>query len=148
MRTHFPKCSPPTPLHTPSPLVPRYNSNHYRAATRRKVTVVEMIADRPLLILPPLTSHASPHTHTLPRYNSDHYRAATWRKVTVVERIVDWGFNVLHSDVDVVWFQDPLPYFLGPKIQDVDVAVSTGKCGACGTLECGQVVVLAGARGA
>lgn len=51
--------------------------------------------------------------------------------MTVVERIVDWGFNVLHSDVDVVWFQDPLPYFLGPKIQDVDVAVSTGKCGAC-----------------
>ena len=39
------------------------------------------------------------------RYGSDHYRAATWRKVTVVEKIVDWGFNVLHSDVDVVWFR-------------------------------------------
>jgi hypothetical protein len=36
------------------------------------------------------------------RYGSSHYNAATWRKVVVVEQIVSWGFNVLHSDVDVV----------------------------------------------
>ncbi len=36
------------------------------------------------------------------RYGSTHYNAATWRKVTVVDQIVSWGFNVLHSDVDVV----------------------------------------------
>lgn len=59
------------------------------------------------------------------KYGDDHYRAATWRKVTVVEKIVDWGFNVLHSDVDVVWFRDPLPYFLGPALANVDVATST-----------------------
>ena len=59
------------------------------------------------------------------KYGDDHYRAATWRKVTVVEKIVDWGFNVLHSDVDVVWFRDPLPYFLGPALAAVDVATST-----------------------
>ena len=61
------------------------------------------------------------------RYGDDHYRAATWRKVTVVEKIVDWGFNVMHSDVDVVWFRDPLPYFLGEPCKDIDVAISTGE---------------------
>ncbi|KAJ9511362.1 hypothetical protein QJQ45_029767 [Haematococcus lacustris] len=59
------------------------------------------------------------------KYGSEHYVAATWRKVTVVQQIVGWGFNVLHSDVDVVWFRDPLPYMLGPALKDVDMAVST-----------------------
>jgi hypothetical protein len=36
------------------------------------------------------------------RYGDAHYNAATWRKVTVVEQIVSWGFNIIHSDVDVV----------------------------------------------
>ena len=46
-----------------------------------------------------------------------------------MEKIVDWGFNVMHSDVDVVWFRDPLPYFLGAPCKDIDVAVSSGECG-------------------
>jgi hypothetical protein len=36
------------------------------------------------------------------RYGDQSYNAATWRKVVVVSQIVGWGFNVLHSDVDVV----------------------------------------------
>eukprot|EP00955_Chlamydomonas_euryale_P047283 353631-Chlamydomonas_euryale.AAC.12 len=56
-------------------------------------------------------------------------RALPWpvfsRQVTVVEKIVDWGFNVLHSDVDVIWFRDPLPYVIGPALANVDVAMST-----------------------
>ena len=44
----------------------------------------------------------------------------------MVEKIVDWGFNVMHSDVDVVWFRDPLPYFLGEPCKTIDVAISTG----------------------
>ena len=59
------------------------------------------------------------------KYGDDHYRAATWRKVVVVSQIVGWGFNVLHSDVDTSWFRDPLPYFLGPRLEHADVAVST-----------------------
>ncbi|KXZ42178.1 hypothetical protein GPECTOR_190g297 [Gonium pectorale] len=59
------------------------------------------------------------------RYGDSHYNAATWRKVVVVSRMVHWGFNVIHSDVDVVWFRDPLPYFLGPQVADVDIAVSS-----------------------
>ncbi|PNW83849.1 hypothetical protein CHLRE_04g217949v5 [Chlamydomonas reinhardtii] len=58
-------------------------------------------------------------------YGDSHYNAATWRKVVVVSRIVHWGFNVIHSDVDVVWFRDPLPYFLGPAVNNVDMAVSS-----------------------
>ncbi len=38
----------------------------------------------------------------LHRYGDAHYNAATWRKVSVVAQIVSWGFNVIHSDVDVV----------------------------------------------
>ncbi|GIL87771.1 hypothetical protein Vretimale_13060 [Volvox reticuliferus] len=59
------------------------------------------------------------------KYGDLHYNAATWRKVVVVSRMVHWGFNVIHSDVDVVWFRDPLPYFLGPALKDVDMAVSS-----------------------
>ncbi|KAG2422501.1 hypothetical protein HXX76_015970 [Chlamydomonas incerta] len=59
------------------------------------------------------------------KYGDSHYNAATWRKVVVVSRIVHWGFNVIHSDVDVVWFRDPLPYFLGPAMDRVDMAVSS-----------------------
>ncbi|KAG2433971.1 hypothetical protein HYH02_012433 [Chlamydomonas schloesseri] len=59
------------------------------------------------------------------KYGDSHYNAATWRKVVVVSRLVHWGFNVIHSDVDVVWFRDPLPYFLGPVMKNVDMAVSS-----------------------
>jgi len=59
------------------------------------------------------------------KYGDVHYNAATWRKVTVVQQIVSWGFNVIHSDVDVVWFRDPKPYFLGESIAEADVIVST-----------------------
>jgi hypothetical protein len=33
----------------------------------------------------------------------------TWSKVFVLDEVVDWGFNLVVSDVDVVWFKDPLP---------------------------------------
>ncbi|GIL65415.1 hypothetical protein Vafri_19165 [Volvox africanus] len=59
------------------------------------------------------------------KYGDLDYNAATWRKVVVVSRMVHWGFNVIHSDVDVVWFRDPLPYFLGPALNHVDMAVSS-----------------------
>lgn len=32
-------------------------------------------------------------------------------QVFVLDAVVDWGFNVVVSDVDVVWFKDPLPLF-------------------------------------
>lgn len=59
------------------------------------------------------------------KYGDEHYIEAVWRKVSVVERIVDWGFNVIMSDVDVVWLRDPLSYVTGPHMSHVDLAVST-----------------------
>eukprot|EP00198_Chlamydomonas_reinhardtii_P011930 XP_001701267.1 predicted protein [Chlamydomonas reinhardtii] len=67
-------------------------------------------------------SHSSTDQY---KYGDSHYNAATWRKVVVVSRIVHWGFNVIHSDVDVVWFRDPLAYFLGPAVNNVDMALSS-----------------------
>ncbi len=31
----------------------------------------------------------------------------TWSKVFVLAAVVDYGFNLVISDVDVVWFKDP-----------------------------------------
>jgi uncharacterized caspase-like protein len=35
----------------------------------------------------------------------------TWQKVSLVAKAVAWGFNVLFTDLDVVWLRDPLAYF-------------------------------------
>lgn len=60
-------------------------------------------------------SRPSPVMLSLPRYGDLHYVAATWRKVAVVSRLVHWGFNVLHSDVDVVWFRCARAGWGGPR---------------------------------
>lgn len=33
----------------------------------------------------------------------------TWTKVFIVDALVDWGFNLVVSDLDVVWFRDAAP---------------------------------------
>ena len=35
----------------------------------------------------------------------------TWSKVFLLDSVVDFGFNLVVSDVDAVWFKDPLPLF-------------------------------------
>ncbi len=35
----------------------------------------------------------------------------TWSKVFVVDEVAEWGFNLVVSDLDVVWLKDPLPLF-------------------------------------
>ncbi|EFN52091.1 hypothetical protein CHLNCDRAFT_59017 [Chlorella variabilis] len=45
------------------------------------------------------------------QWGHEGWRHMTWAKVFVLDAIVDWGFNVVVSDVDVVWFKDPLPLF-------------------------------------
>lgn len=58
---------------------------------------------------------------------------ATWRKVFAVQQVVSMGFNVVLSDLDVVWFRNPLPYFLSHPQYDVmlstDVIHSTNRRG-------------------
>jgi hypothetical protein len=36
----------------------------------------------------------------------------TWLKTLTVQSLLAHGVNVVHSDVDVSWLRDPLPYFL------------------------------------
>jgi len=35
----------------------------------------------------------------------------TWAKVFLVEAVVEWGYNIVVSDLDVVWFRDPMGLF-------------------------------------
>ncbi|KAJ9506941.1 hypothetical protein QJQ45_016531 [Haematococcus lacustris] len=44
-------------------------------------------------------------------WGSDTWRAHTWQKVAIVRSVNRLGFNVVHSDIDVVWFRDPLDFF-------------------------------------
>ena len=56
------------------------------------------------------------------QWASSHWTEATWRKVPAVAEVLSHGFNVILSDVDVMWMRDPLPYFL--SFPYVDLLVS------------------------
>jgi Nucleotide-diphospho-sugar transferase len=56
-------------------------------------------------------------TQTLPKQAAGRYADATFAKMMLakvwcVQQLIWLGYNVLFQDVDVVWFKDPLPYFL------------------------------------
>lgn len=62
------------------------------------------------------------------QWGHEGWRHMTWAKVFVLDAIVDWGFNVVVSDVDVVWFKDPLPLF--DIHQDADLLFSEDGTGS------------------
>ncbi|WIA11573.1 hypothetical protein OEZ85_011679 [Tetradesmus obliquus] len=41
---------------------------------------------------------------------SEPWKDATWRKVPAAQQLLALGYNVLLSDIDVMWLADPLPY--------------------------------------
>ncbi|GAX75129.1 hypothetical protein CEUSTIGMA_g2573.t1 [Chlamydomonas eustigma] len=45
------------------------------------------------------------------KWGSMHWHETTWNKVYVIAAVHELGFNVIHSDMDVTWFQDPMPFF-------------------------------------
>jgi hypothetical protein len=45
------------------------------------------------------------------QWGHEGWRRMTWSKVFVLDAVVDYGFNLVVSDIDVVWFKDPLPLF-------------------------------------
>lgn len=56
-------------------------------------------------------------SQNLPKKAAGRYADATFAKMMLakvwcVQQLVWLGFNVLFQDVDVIWFKDPLPYFL------------------------------------
>lgn len=44
-------------------------------------------------------------------WGSNHWRKTTWSKVQITAAVYELGVHVIHSDADVTWFQDPMPYF-------------------------------------
>lgn len=44
-------------------------------------------------------------------WGQEGWRRMTWSKVFLLDSVVDFGFNLVVSDVDAVWFKDPLPLF-------------------------------------
>lgn len=52
-------------------------------------------------------------------WGGDRWKKTTWRKVFVAKDILDLGFSYVTSDVDVVWFRDPLPLFEKHPFADI-----------------------------
>ncbi|KAG2492009.1 hypothetical protein HYH03_009739 [Edaphochlamys debaryana] len=46
------------------------------------------------------------------KWGSTSWKLHTWQKVLVVRHVHLLGFNVINSDIDVVWMRDPLQHFL------------------------------------
>ncbi|KXZ42496.1 hypothetical protein GPECTOR_141g694 [Gonium pectorale] len=46
------------------------------------------------------------------QWGGHHWAQTTWNKVHVIRTVYELGVHVVHSDADVVWFADPLPYFM------------------------------------
>ncbi|GLI60715.1 hypothetical protein VaNZ11_002808 [Volvox africanus] len=51
-------------------------------------------------------------TDTTYSWGGHHWVMTTWNKVHIMKNIYEMGVNIIHSDADVVWFNDPLPYFI------------------------------------
>ncbi|KAG2422476.1 hypothetical protein HXX76_016000 [Chlamydomonas incerta] len=45
------------------------------------------------------------------KWGSNHWTQTTWNKVHMMKAVYEFGVHIIHSDTDVVWFSDPLPYF-------------------------------------
>ncbi|KXZ42497.1 hypothetical protein GPECTOR_141g695 [Gonium pectorale] len=45
------------------------------------------------------------------KWGGHHWTQTTWNKVHLMRGVYELGVHVVHSDADVVWFADPLPYF-------------------------------------
>lgn len=59
------------------------------------------------------TIHATPTGSSINEaiaFLSNEYLEAGWRRASLVAKAVRWGFNVLLTDVDIVWFQNPYSY--------------------------------------
>lgn len=52
---------------------------------------------------------------------SDEYFEAGWRRTALAAKAVRWGFHLLITDVDIVWFQNPYKYLVGVQ---ADVTVT------------------------
>ncbi|KAG2499383.1 hypothetical protein HYH03_002958 [Edaphochlamys debaryana] len=59
------------------------------------------------------------------KWGSSHWKDTTWNKVHIAKAVYEYGVHIIHSDTDVTWFNDPLPYFHGEQWSKVHVAMAT-----------------------
>jgi len=59
------------------------------------------------------------------QWGSHHWHMTTWNKVHLIKAVYELGFHVIHSDTDVTWFRDPMPYFSKYKNGPVDAIFAT-----------------------
>ncbi|KXZ54677.1 hypothetical protein GPECTOR_4g743 [Gonium pectorale] len=52
------------------------------------------------------------NTNATFKWGSRSWQLTTWQKVLVVRHVHQLGFNVINSDIDVVWLRNPLHHFL------------------------------------
>ncbi|EFJ45068.1 hypothetical protein VOLCADRAFT_94533 [Volvox carteri f. nagariensis] len=57
-------------------------------------------------------------------WGSHHWSQTTWNKVHIVKAVYEMGFHVIHSDADVVWFRDPLQFFLSQLTGPAHIIIS------------------------
>ena len=48
-------------------------------------------------------------------------------KISLIKQFLDIGVDVLISDIDTAWLQNPLPYF--SRYPEAQILTSTGMCG-------------------
>lgn len=51
-------------------------------------------------------------------YASDAFRRVVNKRSSLVSAILGAGFNVLQSDIDVIWLKNPFPFFFHGRIRD------------------------------
>lgn len=59
------------------------------------------------------------------KWGSHHWHMTTWNKVHVMKAVYELGVDIIHSDADVVWFSDPLPFFARYRDKPVHVLIAT-----------------------
>ncbi|KAG2491978.1 hypothetical protein HYH03_009709 [Edaphochlamys debaryana] len=58
-------------------------------------------------------------------WGSNHWTQTTWNKVHIIKNVYEYGVHVIHSDSDVTWFNDPIPYFFSPRMAPIHIAMAT-----------------------
>ncbi|EFJ45138.1 hypothetical protein VOLCADRAFT_106094 [Volvox carteri f. nagariensis] len=59
------------------------------------------------------------------QWGGHHWSMTTWNKVHIMKSVYEMGVHVVHSDMDVVWFNDPLPYFKSLLEKPVHIVIAT-----------------------
>ena len=59
---------------------------------------------------------------------SKEYLEAGWRRTSLVTKAVYWGFNVLVTDVDIIWFKNPYSYLNSFPLVGLLVSCSAACC--------------------